>query len=133
MAKLEFLQLKPEEITRERLNEELNTLFYQIRYSRGHSPEAQDQLYSCMDGALSVMRLRGELNGSSYEIVTLENGERGHRKKEPADPMVIYQQINQLIDKVNTLVDPNYQSVYKTGGPNGPDMPNAGEGNLPNE
>ncbi|MBE5736184.1 MAG: hypothetical protein E7356_02350 [Clostridiales bacterium] len=115
--KLELLNLKPEEITQERLKEILNTLFYQIRNLRAYSPEKQDDLYDCLDSGIGVMCLMSDLMGTAYDLVTFEDGHRDYVKKQPADPLDIYKKTNFLIDKVNSLVDPNYESVFSNDNP----------------
>jgi hypothetical protein len=112
MSKIDFVELKDEEITIENLDGVLNNLFYTVRACRGYNDEAQDQLYSCLDGSpcgvLGVQLLSSDLHGTGYNLVTYPDGTRGYEKKEPVDPQIIYPQINKLIDVVNSLTDPNY-------------------------
>jgi len=111
--KLGFLEWEPEEITESKLEAELNTLFYKIRSMKGYSPEAQEKLYDCLDAGFGVMCLMSDLKGTGYDLVTFEDGHRDYVKKEPVDPNIIYARTNELIDRVNSLTDPNYKSVYE--------------------
>lgn len=110
MEKLDQIKLNPEEITKDKMVEVLNDLYWQIRNLRPTSltAEAQDKLSSCLDGApdgvTGVMLLMSNLKGNSYHIKTFPDGHRDYEKDTPADPKEIYEKANQLIDKVNSLL-----------------------------
>ena len=63
------------------------------------------------------MCLMSDLKGTGYDLVTFEDGHRDYVKKQPADPQDIYQRTNYLIDRVNSLIDPHYQSVFSSDEP----------------
>lgn len=113
---MEKKTIKEEDISVENINEYLNEIYSEIcdLWRSGLvNDEGSNLLADCLDGApdgvVGVQILIGRLYGDTYSIVTdPETGERKHKKDEPVDPKIIYEQANQLVDYVNSVLE-NYK------------------------
>lgn len=104
------LNFKDEDITFDRVEKELNRLFYEIRSlsnSSNISKENEELLLDCLDGSprgiTGVQLLMAYLDGSSYERAEID-GKSEYVKIEPIDPKIIYDKTNQLIDLINDIL-----------------------------
>ena len=106
MIKNKVQFLKDNEITKDKVGEFLNDLFYIVRQEGRfhHSDIFDDALDASVGGHTGVMLLSAYLNGSAYDLETKENGKREYEKKKPVDCKIIYQQALELIDYLDSLI-----------------------------
>ena len=102
------IELNEEDINAEKLEDELNQLFYKIRSLIDRTDitkEQREKIQDCLDGnpngMTGVQSLIFYLKGKSIALVELEEGKKQYIKVAPIDPKIIYGMTNQLIYFIN--------------------------------